>query len=174
MSKGISQQTTEPILGLPAGREIRGGLDGVGHRFGIAVSRYNDILTSQQVRDAIDVLKEAGVAEDAIDVVWVPGAYELPSVVERLARCESYSALMAFGVVIQGETPHADLIGQEVAHHLTAIAREHGLPVLDGVVVAGTYELAEARSASGPQSRAPYVAEAALEMASVFQQLERK
>ena len=172
MAKGISNKITGSSLTLAEGTEIVGDVASVGRRIGIVVSRFNQELTGQLVSDAVLTLRGSGVSDDLLRVVWVPGAYEIPSVLEKMARTKSFAALLAFGVVIQGETPHADLIGREVAHHIIAIARNHLVPVLDGVVVAGSYELAAARSASGPESRGTYVARAALEMASVFQQLD--
>ena len=171
MTKGIARTIIGSSLRLPASVEVVGDIQGGRHRFGIAVSRFNQELTCRLVEDAVRALREAGVADHNLQVVWVPGAYEIPSVLERMAKRGVYSALLAFGAVIQGETQHADFIGREVAHHIVDIARKYAVPVLDGVVVAGSYELAAARCASGPESRGVYVAQAALEMASVFQQL---
>jgi len=172
MKKGISRHVVGSTDDRSVAGEIVGDLNGMGHRFGVVVSRFNRDLTQQLLDDAVQTFREAGVSDHGVHVVWVPGAYEIPSVLEKLAEGGGFSALLAFGVVIQGETPHADLIGREVAHHSIAIARTYSLPILDGVVLAGSYELAEARSTRGSESRGTYVARAALEMANVFRQLE--
>lgn len=152
-------------------RQIEGSADAAGLRVAIAVSRFNIQLTSQLMKGAVETLRAAGAAEDDIDVVWVPGAYEIPTVVERLAASGGYAAILALGCVIQGETPHAGLINSTVAAALSDISRRHGVPVIDTVVSAMTEAQAAARCASGPNCRGVYAARTAVEMARLMPRL---
>jgi 6,7-dimethyl-8-ribityllumazine synthase len=152
-------------------REIRGQADASGFRFGIVVSRFNQDLTGVLARSAVTALQEAGATAADIDVVWVPGAFEIPSVLERLAATGSYAGLIALGAVLQGETVHAATIGSAVSRSINEISRHRGVPVIDGVVVAPDREAAETRCLPGPRSRGTYTARAAIEMAHVFRNL---
>jgi len=151
--------------------EIRGNQDAKGMSFGIVVSRFHTELTTQLVRDAVSILIENGAAAEHIEVVWVPGAFEIPSVIRPLAESRRHNALIALGAVVRGKTSHADSIVHAITVSLGEIAREFTVPVIDTVVAAPSYALAEERCRSGAQSRGTYAACAAIEMASVFQRL---
>ena len=157
--------------GIGGVREIHGGLDAAGLRIAIVASRFNTDLTQQLAGDAVSTLLANGAAAGDIDVIWVTGAFEIPSVLEPLAAGGQYDALVGLGAVIQGETIHANSIAAAVAQSLCELARRHGLPVIDGVVVAPDRKTAEVRCASGPRSRGAYAACAAVEMADVFRKL---
>ncbi len=157
--------------GVPGLREIRGDQDAGGMSFGIVVSRFHTELTTQLARDAVTVLAENGAATDRIHVVWVPGAFEIPSVIRPLAEAGSHDALIALGAVVRGETSHADSIVHAITVALSELAREFGVPVIDSIVAAPSYDLAEQRCRSGPESRGTYAACAAIEMGSVFRRL---
>ncbi len=169
--KGITEDLQEVPLGLGC-REIVGSLDGEGISVGIAVSRYNAELTHALLREAIRVFAESGVAAESLCVVWVPGAYELPAALEQLARSGAWDALVGLGVLIEGETNHADVISRSVALRFGTLSASAGVPVLDGVVCAPTLQQAEARCQPGPAGRGAYLARAAIEMAQVFRQLK--
>jgi 6,7-dimethyl-8-ribityllumazine synthase len=162
-----------PQVGLRGSQQVSGNLDASGLRFGLAVSRYNATLTGQLSDSAVRALVEKGADEADVLLAWVPGAYEIPSVLERMAQSGKFDALLALGVVIQGETPHAGLINQQVSQSLADISRAHGLPVLDGVIPARDPEQAEVRCDPGQAARGRYLAYAAIEMARVFQSLDR-
>lgn len=168
--KGITEDLHEVPLGLGC-REIVGSLDGQGLSIGLAVSRYNAELTHALLREAMRILVDAGVAMDAICVVWVPGAYEVPAALEQLARAGTWDALVGLGVVIEGETNHADIISRSVAARLGALSASAGVPVIDGVVCAPTLAQAELRCRPGAAGRGAYLARAAIEMARVFRAL---
>lgn len=172
MSKGISKE----ISGLRgfSGDQILGSLQGEGLRMVIVASRFNKQLTSQLAESAVRCLKEHGVAQSEIKLVWVPGAYEIPLAVEKLARRGGCDALLALGVVIEGETQHAQMIIDSSAHSLATIARRHALPVINEIVGARTWEQARVRCSSGCESRGWYAAEAAIEMGRVARQIEDK
>lgn len=173
-AKGISHRVTAPLADAGDTPQIVGSLDANGLRFGIVASRYNEDLTRDLVADCLAVLVSHGADAGGQQVVWVPGAFEIPSVVERLALVGAHDALIALGAVVEGETPHADLITTTVTAVLADIARTHGLPVIDTVVAARTYEQAEARCRSGADSRGSYAARAAIEMVHVFRALPER
>ena len=110
-------------------KEYSGALAAAGLKVGIVISRFNDFLTRQLLAGALDGLKRHGADEADITVVWVPGAYELPLAVQKLARGKSVHAVIALGAVIQGATPHAGLINAHVARTLAQIALETGRSV---------------------------------------------
>jgi len=119
-----------------------GRLDANGLRFAIVVSRFNEELTEQLEADARECLEENGAK--AIATCQVPGAYEIPVVVNELAKSGKYDALIALGVVVEGETPHAQMIGDSTGISLVDIAREHGVPVINEIVGTRNWEQAVA------------------------------
>lgn len=156
---------------LPGVKQISGDLNARGLTFGIVASRFNEDLTQALVRTAVTCLRERGASPKDILVVWVPGAYEVPAAVHRLARRRRFSALIALGAVIQGETPHAEMINLQVTHSLAQISREFGVPVIHEVVAARNRAQAEARCRGGRGSRGWYAARAAIEMARLYRRL---
>jgi len=132
-------------------KEISGNLTVQGLKFGIVVSRFNDFLTRQLLDGAKDCLVRHGTAEKDITVVWVPGANELPLAIDKIAQTKAYGALVALGAVIQGATPHADLINAQVSRSLAKTAMDRGIPVINGVICAGNLEQAIERA--GTQGR---------------------
>lgn len=170
-AKGISKEVESPLVDSGNTPQIVGSLDAHGLRFGIVASRYNEELTRDLVSDALGVLTRQGADAAAQQVVWVPGAFEIPSVAEHLAAGNTFDAIIALGAVVEGETPHADLITRTVTEALSDIARLYGLPVIDTVVAARTYAQAEVRCRSAEDSRGSYAARAAVEMAHVFRAL---
>ena len=151
--------------------EISATLQAQGLTFGIVVSRFNDFLTKQLLGGAIDCLVRHGAAESAITVVWVPGANEIPQVAERLAVRGGLHAIIALGAVVQGATPHAQLINGQVARSLAAVGMQHHVPVINGVVCADTLEQAIERSGTKAGNKGWQAAQAAIEMANVFKAL---
>jgi 6,7-dimethyl-8-ribityllumazine synthase len=115
-------------------------------RFGIIRSRFNEAVTKRLLDGALGALRDGGVREDAIDVVLVPGAFEIPMVAARLARSGRYQALICLGAVIKGETPHFEYISAEVSRGIARVAYDFGLPVIFGVLTTDTGEQAEARA----------------------------
>ncbi len=152
-------------------REISATLSATGLKFGIVVSRFNDLLTKQLLGGAVDCLVRHGAAEEDITVVWVPGANEIPQAIERLAALGGRQALIAVGAVIQGATPHAQFINGQVARSLAAAASSHQVPVINGVINADTLEQAIERSGTKAGNKGWQAAQAAIEMANVFKAL---
>ena len=152
-------------------KTINGDLQGGGLRFGIAVSRFNDLLTKNLLEAAHDGLVRHGVAENDITVVWVPGAFEIPTVLRQLAVSGKFHALLALGVVIQGATGHAEIINRQVASACSQIACETGVPVIDAVIGAQNVDQAMERAGTKHGNRGWAAAESAIEMAVVMKKL---
>ena len=152
-------------------------------RFAIVVSRFNETITSRLLDGAVRTLGEHGVGEDRIDVAWVPGAFEIPTVAERLAASGRYVAVICLGAVIRGETSHDQHINRAVSVRTGELGVESGLPVIFGVLTCNTLEQAIARSGGEPGTRGKdrpdsrlgnkgsEAAEAALEMVALMKQL---
>ena len=152
-------------------KEVSGNLIGKGLKFGIVVSRFNDLFTKELVGGAIDCFVRHGVAEKDVTVVWVPGANELPFVVQQLAAKGGLHAVVALGVVIQGATPHADLINSQVSRALSGIALDKQVPVINAVVCADTLEQAIERCGTKAGNKGWNGALAAIEMANLTLQM---
>ena len=152
-------------------KETSGQLNAKGLKFGIVVSRFNDLFTGQLLKGALDCLARHGADETHVEVVWVPGAYEQPLALQKLAQAKRHDALIALGTVIQGATSHAGLINAQVARALTQISLDSGIPVVDGIVAAENLDQAIERCGSKSGNRGWSAAQTAIEMASLFQQL---
>ena len=139
-----------------------------GHRRSVAivVARFNGGITNRMLASAIDTLEHAGVAADAVTIMPVPGAFELPLAAMALAKTRRYACVVALGAIVRGETPHFDFVASEAASGLQLAAIETGVPVAFGVLTVDTVEQAEARI-----DRAGEAVRTALEMADVFAQL---
>jgi len=152
-------------------KTITGELQAKGLRFGIAISRFNDLLTKNLLEAAVDGLVRHGAGPDDITVVWVPGAFELPTVLKQLAGSGKFHALIALGVVIQGATGHAEIINRQVASACSQIAMESGVPVIDCVIGAQNIDQAMERAGTKHGNRGWSAAETAIEMAAVMKKL---
>ncbi|MDY0146078.1 MAG: 6,7-dimethyl-8-ribityllumazine synthase [Kiritimatiellia bacterium] len=152
-------------------KETSGQLNAQGLRFGLVVSRHNDFFTGQLLKGALDCLARHGADEKDIQIVWVPGAYEQPLVLQKIARSGTCDALVALGTVIQGATPHAGLINAQVARALVQISLESGLPVVDGIVAADNLDQAIERCGSKAGNRGWSAAQTAIEMAALMKAL---
>ena len=154
-------------IDVPDGYTVLEGTP-TGHRrtVAIVVSRFNGNLTNRMLAVAIEALEEAGVAPDAVTIMPVPGAFELPLAAMALAKTRRYACVVALGAVVRGETPHFEYVSAEAASGLQLAAIETGVPVAFGVLTVETIEQAEARI-----DRAADAVQTALEMADVFAQL---
>jgi 6,7-dimethyl-8-ribityllumazine synthase len=148
-----------------------GNLRGDGRRFGIVVARFNDLITRPLLAGARDCLVRHGVADDDIEAVWVPGAWEIPSALDRLAAMGRFDALIALGCVIRGATPHFDFVAGHAATGTAAVAREYGVPVIFGVLTTDTIEQAIERAGTKAGNKGWDAAAAAIEMADLFARL---
>jgi 6,7-dimethyl-8-ribityllumazine synthase len=140
-------------------------------RFGIIVSRYNETITRRLLEGAVATLTAAGVADDAIDVAWVPGAFEIPLVASRLAQSGKYAGVLCLGAVIRGETTHDQHINRAVSNELARAAVDSQVPVLFGILTCDTLEQAIHRAGGNVGNKGAECAEAALQMADLLSQL---
>lgn len=155
-------------------KEVSGILRADGLTFGVVVSRFNDMFSRQLLRGALDCLERHGAGDDSVEVVWVPGSFEAPAAVQKLARAGRFDALMALGVVIQGDTPHAGLVSTQAARALSQISLQENVPVIDGIVSAENLDQAIDRSGAKAGNRGWAAALSAIEMAMLFKALDAK
>lgn len=151
--------------------EYQASPSGENRQVGIVVSRFNEMVTRELLDGALDGLTHHGVADDAITVAWVPGAWEIPSVLSRMARTGGYHALIALGAVIRGETPHFEYVSSGVANGVAAVAAATELPIVFGVLTTDSLEQAFARAGGKAGNKGWDAALTALEMANLFDQL---
>jgi 6,7-dimethyl-8-ribityllumazine synthase len=142
-------------------------------RFAIVASRYNESVTTRILDGAVATLREHGVPDDRIDVAWVPGAFEIPLVADRMASSAEYAAVLCIGAVIRGETSHDQHINRAVSLAISDIGLQWGIPVLFGVLTCDTLEQAIHRSGSGAGNKGVECALAALEMVNLLAQLPK-
>ncbi len=154
-----------------------------GGRFALIVARFNQSITSRLLEGAIETLRQRGVADGSIDVFWVPGAFEIPTVAGRLARGGKHAAILGLGAVIKGETSHDEHINRAVSLSLAELGATTGVPVLFGVLTCNTLEQAIARSGGAAGTRGKDLpgsrignkgaecAEAALEMVDLLNKI---
>ncbi|HEY8370817.1 MAG TPA: 6,7-dimethyl-8-ribityllumazine synthase [Thermodesulfobacteriota bacterium] len=154
-------------------RTIEGRLSAEGLRFAIVASRFNDFIGERLVDGARDALARCGAASDAVDLVRVPGAFEVPLVARELARSGRYDALVCVGCVIRGATPHFDYVAGEMASGIAAVMRETGVPVGFGVLTTDTIEQAIERAGTKAGNKGFEAAMTAIEMANLMAQLRR-
>jgi 6,7-dimethyl-8-ribityllumazine synthase len=161
-------------LAIPAELQAFVGVpNGVRRSVGIVVARFNGEITTRLLDGAIEALVRSGVQRDRIEVLQVPGAFELPLGAVALARTRRYQCIVALGCVIRGETPHFEYVAQEAASGLQLAALETGVPVSFGVLTCDTVEQAVERSREGEDNKGAEAARSALEMADVFARLRR-
>ena len=149
-----------------------GKLDaGGGRRFAIVVSRFNELITSKLLAGALDSLKRHGCAEDDIEVAWVPGAFELPLVAQRLARSGRFDVVICLGAIIRSDTPHFDYVAGEAAKGIAQVALDTGVPITFGVITADNVEQAIERAGVRSGNRGWDAAVNAIEMADLMKEL---
>jgi 6,7-dimethyl-8-ribityllumazine synthase len=144
-----------------------GHLVATGLKFGVVISRFNELLSSRLLSGAKDAIVRHGASEADIDVAWVPGAFEIPVVASKLAASGRYDAVLALGVIIRGGTPHFEYIASEVSKGIAKVGMDTGVPVMFGVITADTIEQAVERSGTKAGNKGWEAAEAAIEMANL-------
>jgi 6,7-dimethyl-8-ribityllumazine synthase len=154
-------------------RHLVASPSGEGLRIGVALARFNEAVTGQLLAGTLEALVRHGVAEDAIDVATVPGAFELPLCAQRMASSGRYDALVCLGAVVRGETPHFEYIATEAARGIADVARRHDVPVVFGVLTTDTIEQALARAGGGRGNKGYDAAVTALEMVQVLRALQK-
>ncbi len=150
---------------------IEGKLDAAGIKFGIVVSRFNDLLTNKLTDGAIDCLVRHKADEGDITVVKVPGSFELPYAAARMIEAGNVDVIICLGAVIRGQTPHFDYIASEVSKAIAHLSPEHKRPVMYGLITADTLEQAIERSGTKAGNRGFNAAQTAIEMANLYKQM---
>ncbi len=154
------------------GSAYEGKLQGEGLKFGLVISRYNDFITRRLLDGALDALTRHGVDMEQVDTAWVPGAFELPLVVRKMAASGRYDAVIAIGAVIRGATSHFDFVAAESAKGIAMASLETGVPCIYGVLTAETIEQAIERAGTKLPNRGFEAALSAIEMADLIRQLD--
>jgi 6,7-dimethyl-8-ribityllumazine synthase len=155
------------------GKVFEGHLSASGLRFAIVVSRFNSFITERLLGGAMDALRLTGAADDMIDVVKVPGSWEVPLVAGELARQHRYDAVICLACVIRGETPHFDYVAAEAAKGIAHVAAETGVPVAFGVLTTNTLEQAIDRAGAKGGNKGAGAAMTAVEMANLMRTLRQ-
>ena len=150
---------------------IEGELQAKGLKFGIIVSRFNDFITSKLLDGAVDALVRHGGKESDIDVVKIPGAFEIPLIAKKMAAKGTYDAIICLGAVIRGATPHFDYVAGEVSKGVAVAALDTGVPIAFGVITSDTIEQAVERAGSKAGNKGWDAAITAIEMAQVIRKL---
>jgi 6,7-dimethyl-8-ribityllumazine synthase len=150
---------------------IEGELQAKGLRFGIIVSRFNDFITNKLLDGALDVLLRHGAKEEDIDIVKVPGSFEIPVVARRLALKGTYNALICLGTIIRGATPHFEYIAAEVSKGIASASMETGLPIAFGIITSDTIEQAIERAGTKSGNKGWDAAITAIEMSQLLKKL---
>jgi 6,7-dimethyl-8-ribityllumazine synthase len=148
--------------------------DGRGRRVAIVAARFNEVVTRKLVEAATATLEGAGVAEEDVDIAWVPGAFEIPLVARRMARSRSYDAVICLGAVIRGETAHFELVANEAAAGIREVARDAGIPVIFEVLATEDLGQAMDRAGGAHGNKGRDAAMVALEMASLLEALPKE
>jgi len=150
------------------GNTFEGSLLGKGLKMGVVISRFNEFITSKLLSGAQDALTRHGVAEADVDIAWVPGAFEIPLLAQKLAASKKYDAVICLGSVIRGATPHFDYIASEVSKGIARVGLDTGVPVVFGVITADTLEQAIERAGTKSGNKGFDAATTAIEMANLL------
>lgn len=150
---------------------IQGDLTAKGLKFGIVAARFNDFITSRLLDGALDALQRHGAADSDIEVLKVPGSYEIPLAAKMLAKTKKFNAIICLGAVIRGATPHFEYVSAEVSKGVASVSLETGLPVIFGVLTTDTIEQAIERAGTKSGNKGWDAALSAIEMANVMKQM---
>lgn len=148
-------------------KTIQGQLIAKGRKFGIIASRFNDFMTNRLLEGCTDTLLRHGVKENDVEVVWVPGAFEIPVLAQRMAKSKKYDAVICLGTVIRGSTPHFDYIASETAKGIAHVSFTTGVPTIFGIITADSIEQAIERAGTKEGNKGRDAALSAIEMANL-------
>ncbi len=150
----------------------KGKIKGEGLKFGIVVSRFNEFVTQKLLEGALDALERHDVSEENIEVFWVPGSFEIPSLAARLIKGKRFNALICLGAIIRGDTPHFELISNQVSRGISTLALKANIPLIFGIVTADTLEQAIERAGTKMGNKGWSAAMTAMEMANLYKEIE--
>ncbi|MFC2102256.1 6,7-dimethyl-8-ribityllumazine synthase [Bacteroidota bacterium] len=152
-------------------KTIEGKLDAKELKFGIIVARFNEFISSKLLSGCLDGLKRHGAEEDNIEMIWAPGAFEIPFLAKKMATSGKYNAVICLGAVIRGATPHFDFVASEVSKGVASVGLDAGIPVIYGVLTTDNIEQAIERAGTKSGNKGFDAALAAIEMANVMAQI---
>lgn len=152
-------------------KTYEGQLLAKGLKFGIVASRFNELITTKLLEGALDGLKRHGAADGDIGVAWVPGAFEIPVVAQKMAQSKRYDAIICLGAVIRGSTPHFEYIASEMSKGIAHVGMSTGVPTIFGVITTDTIEQAIERAGTKAGNKGFAAAESAIEMANLMRSL---
>jgi 6,7-dimethyl-8-ribityllumazine synthase len=144
-----------------------------GLKYGIVVARFNEFITGKLLSGALDALKRHGAKDDEIDIAWVPGAFEIPLIAQKMAESGKYDAVITLGAVIRGSTPHFDYVCNEAAKGIAQISLKTGVPTIFGVLTTDSIEQAVERAGTKAGNKGWDAAVTAVEMANLTRMLQR-
>jgi len=150
---------------------IEGKLDAKGMKFGIVATRFNEFISSKLLAGCLDGLKRHGAEDDDIEMVWAPGAFEIPLLAKKMALSSKYHAVICLGAVIRGATPHFEYIAAEVSKGIAAVGLDAGIPVIYGILTTDNIEQAIERAGTKGGNKGFDAALAAIEMASLIKKI---
>ncbi|MBU3911940.1 MAG: 6,7-dimethyl-8-ribityllumazine synthase [Candidatus Omnitrophica bacterium] len=142
-----------------------------GKKFGVIASRFNDFITNRLLDGCLDTLTRHGAKDNEIEVLWVPGAFEIPLIAHRMAKSKKYDAVICLGTVIRGSTPHFDYIASEVAKGIAHVSFSTGVPAIFGIITADSIEQAIERAGTKDGNKGRDAAISAIEMANLVEQI---
>ncbi|HUC92392.1 MAG TPA: 6,7-dimethyl-8-ribityllumazine synthase [Paenibacillus sp.] len=149
-----------------------GNLVSQGLKYGVVVGRFNEFITGKLLSGALDAFKRHGAGEDEVEIAWVPGAFEIPFIAQKMAESGKYDAVVTLGAVIRGSTPHFDYVCNEAAKGVAAIALKTGVPTIFGVLTTDSIEQAVERAGTKAGNKGWEAAVSAIEMANLTSALK--
>lgn len=153
-------------------RNLEGNLNASGKKFAIVAGRFNELITSKLLGGAVDCIKRHDGDVDDMDIAWVPGAFEIPLVAQKLAATKKYDGIITLGAVIRGSTPHFDYVSSEVAKGVAKVSLETGIPVSFGVLTVDSIEQAIERAGTKAGNKGWEAAMSTIEMATLLRTIE--
>jgi len=153
-------------------KQIEGYLTGQGHKYGIIVGRFNEFIGSKLKDGAIDCLVRHGVSKDDIEIVWIPGAFEMPLIAKKMAESGKYDGIICLGAIIRGDTAHFEMVASENAKGIASVMLDAGIPVGYGVLTTDTLEQAIHRAGAKAGNKGAEAAIATLESVNVIRAFE--
>jgi len=150
---------------------IEGKLNAGQHRYGIIVGRFNEFISSKLLGGALDALKRHDADEENIEIVWAPGAFEIPVIAQKMARTKRFDAIICLGAVIKGSTPHFDYVSAEVSKGVASVSLDNSIPVIFGVLTTDSIEQAIERAGTKAGNKGFDAAMAAMEMANIMAEI---
>jgi 6,7-dimethyl-8-ribityllumazine synthase len=150
---------------------IKADLMAKGKKFGVVISRFNEFISAKLLEGCVDTLNRHGVQENTIDVVWVPGSFEIPMIALKMAKSKKYDAVISLGTIIRGATPHFEFVASEAAKGVAKVSLDTGVPCIFGVITADNIEQAIERAGTKDGNKGRDAALSAIEMANLYDKM---